>query len=483
MSIIVYLSNSQMQVVDGTRGEKKISVKEYYVEDLPQGCMINGMLMDSESFVSFMKQFWAAKGLSTKDVHLVINSNKFIGKNIDMPKLNDKKTLGYITREYKDMEREEEFLYGYIKLFHEDKKMQHIYSEAISAEFLNDYIEVFKEIGVTLKGIYSGESGLINLVATTCARQYKTFVLQICDKMTLITILWAGGKFHYYNSVRCFQELGSEGYAHDVAKSISQIIQFMQANKMEETLECVLLAGVGSSDMNMYQNAIFDMGIDVSVKSYIYDHKVVSGKYTDSGQFNHAVCGLFINGKYQNYLTQIGKKAQDDKKTKSNAPIYIAACFALMLVLTVASMVARIQKERQLTSLQDYNNSPQVMMEVARYDALVDRNRFLILQEESVKKIIDDVYTYPLGDTYICDEIKNCATPYADVTFDSFAAKEGYIAFKAEADNVEDINLFIKKLYKKDIFTSIDYTGYAFSDTTQKWDIHVKCVLAESAGR
>ena len=53
----------------------------------------------------------------------------------------------------------------------------------------------------------------------------------------------------------------------------------------------------------------------------------------------------------------------------------------------------------------------------------------------------------------------------------------------AKAENVDLINQFIKRLTDEDIFNSIDYTGYAFEEDTGLWNIHVMCILSESAGK
>ena len=99
MSTVIYLANQQIQVITGTPGNRKISVADCYTEDAPDGSIINGMIMDADAFVSFMQNFWTTHNLPTKDVILVINSTKFIGKNIEMPPLNSKKTEEFINRE------------------------------------------------------------------------------------------------------------------------------------------------------------------------------------------------------------------------------------------------------------------------------------------------------------------------------------------------------------------------------------------------
>ena len=48
MSTVIYLANQQIQVITGTPGNRKISVADCYTEDAPDGCLINGMIMDAD---------------------------------------------------------------------------------------------------------------------------------------------------------------------------------------------------------------------------------------------------------------------------------------------------------------------------------------------------------------------------------------------------------------------------------------------------
>jgi hypothetical protein len=53
----------------------------------------------------------------------------------------------------------------------------------------------------------------------------------------------------------------------------------------------------------------------------------------------------------------------------------------------------------------------------------------------------------------------------------------------AKAENVDDINKFIREMNNGKIFNQVDYTGYSYDEQTELWDIHVTCTLTEAAGR
>ena len=121
MSTVIYLANQQVQIVTGSSSGKKIVVNQNFTVDAPEGSIINGIVMDADLFIGFLRETWASLRLPSKDVIVVVNSSKFVGKNIEMPVLNDTKTLEFIEREPSDINKEDSYTYGYIPLAVEGK--------------------------------------------------------------------------------------------------------------------------------------------------------------------------------------------------------------------------------------------------------------------------------------------------------------------------------------------------------------------------
>jgi hypothetical protein len=439
--------------------------------------------MDMEGFVEFMRELWDTYKLPNKDVYLVSNSTKFSGKTIEMPKLSDRKSMAYIEREFQDLNRDGTQTYGYITLKSKDIKTVKVYAESVPAELLKDYIDVFSEIGVKLKAIYSGESSLIWLVQSTIANACDTFVLEIADGMTLTTLLWSNGTFTYFNSMRCFHEQGTAEYAADIARSVSQIIQFMQANQIEQPLEAIYLAGIDIMNMTLYQNVINQHGILVPVS--LFQTLNISANNFDVQRSLHPLAGLYYAGKRQNFLIQYEKtKGKGDGEKKSYKEfIIVGSTLVLMLVILGVALTIKTVKKRELQELKDYNESPDTVFSVATFEALEYRNTFLTAQLSSIESLDENIITYPVCNTKVLNVIEKCAGDYAQISFKSLDADSGIISMTAESDTVDDINKFIRELSAQDIFSDVDYTGYTFQSESGLWNINVSCTLAESAGR
>ncbi len=479
MSTVIYLANQQVQIVTGNSNGKKITINQSYILDAPEGSIINGIVMDADSFIGFLRDTWSSLGLSQKDVVVVVNSSKFVGKNIEMPVLKDSKTLEFIEREFTDINKADSYSYGYIPLATEGKTKR-VYAENIPTDFIKDYIDIFTEAGIKVKAIYSGESSIINFVAKTAGRKYGTFILEIADRMMITTLLFVNGTFYYFNSTRCFHEQESEEYAQDMARSASQIIQFMQAHQIEYPLETIILAGVNPLNIYTYSEAILQQGIQVPVQVFSDENLQAN---VDIQNCIHASSGLINTGKYQNFLTlfhSAKKKGSEEGKSKAGMFIIVGAV-AVMAIILAATLTMKVLKNRELQDAKEANEAME--MQVLQYDLVTARNSFISRQYNSIVGLDENINTYPVCNTSVRNLIDKCAGNYAEVKFESFDADSGVVTFTATSGTVDEINLFIAELNKQDIFNSVDYSGYSFQELTNDWDIHVNCTLAESAGR
>lgn len=487
MSTVIYLSNRQVQIVEGATGTRSISAKQYYTVTPPEGSIINGMVMDVGLFSTYMSSFWNQKNLPKKDVILVINSTKFVGRTIQVPIMKDKKILEFVEREYADMGKEEDMIYSFIHIENLEGKMQKIYAEGIEPDFIKDYLDIFSEMGIHLSAVYSGESSLITFTGQTAAQKDKTFVLLVADAMTLTTVLWVNGAFYYYNSARCFHDPGTPEYAGDIARSLSQLTQFMQANRIEHKLQSIQIAGVSSEDKNLYLQAITDLGIETPV--YIFNFKTGGGSIVDPDLQNylHAVSGLYIGDKTENFLPQYNAREKQQKNVgkadKTKTALLIGTTLLVMVVIFAALFFIHLDKKHTLNGLQAYNEDPSVQMEVMRNEVLADRNASLRELYNAIHDIDENIWSYPLGNDTVRDVFEECAKGYASVSYEAFDAEAGTITISAKAAQVDDINKFIKNLTERDTFCKVDYTGYAYDSSTNLWDIRVICTLSEAAGR
>ncbi len=482
MSTVIYLSNQQIHIVEGKRG-KSATVNRFISYPAPQGTIINGIIMDTEAFGTFLKEIWTENKLPVKDVNLVVNSTKFVGQNMEIPKMQDEKTLDHIKRGFSNIDRSEEKVYGFIRLESSHKKMQRLYAESVSPDFISDYMKFFDGIGIKLKGIYSGEGSMISLVNATAAKNYGTFILMIADSMTLTTVLYVNKVFTYYNSVRCFHEPGTEDYAQDLTRSASQIKQFMQANQLDSELEAILLAGVEERDLTFYKTIMSEYGVQTKIDIFS-DTKNIKGQDGIYAQkYLFATSGLFNTGIGGNYITRYQSK-KTEKKDASNVKYFVilGVTLLIMIVIFIFAFLHKKNKQDELEKLEEYNNDPAILMQVEEFDKLTLRNSFLVGQYLSIASINENLDTYPWATSKVQKHIFKLAEGYATVTITSCDANSGTTNMSVMAKNPQIINEFITILMKQDIFHDVTYSGYNYT-SDEMYQVNVSCTLEEAVGR
>ncbi len=547
MSVVVYLANQQIQVIEGTKSSKGLAtIKRYLTLEAPEGSVINGVIMDEDAFVEFLQQAWHEAKLPTRDVILVINSTKFVGRTLELPALNEKTTYEYIGREFAEVGREEvQQIFSYIPIGKaepktspgerdngktdkskgsKDKKpekkhldarakakakakaaaekkekakelvkqkaaakgrLNKYYVEGVNQDYVSDCASIFMQAGLKLSAIYSDGSNLITLCSATSAKRFNTFVLLVADAMTLTTILWVNGSFNYGNTVRCFFDQGTPEYAGDVARSVSQLTQFMKSSQAGSELQGIEIAGVDPADLPMYAEAIESLGTTAPVRLYTPSGNASTDP--ELQKYLHTVSGLYGAYRTQDFLAKAlhhkkeSKGSGIDQTLKLFIPSFIV--LIIMSIIFIVMSVIKSGKNKQLEVLNEYNERPDVMMDTALFDALQERTDFLVAQYNAINEIDEDILTYPCGNTEVMQVFRTCAAGYADIEFGAFDAKNGTLSITAKASEVEQINKFIRRLMDDETFNEVNYTGYDFVDNEGKWKINITTTLAESVGR
>ncbi len=487
MSVSVYLSNQIIQIALGTRG-KRGSLKAVYTTVAPEGSIINGIIMDSEALGGHLKSFWEMNNLPKKDVYLVLNSNKIAGKNLSAPILNEKKTQGFIMREFADMQREDaDNTLSFIQMgMDRHSKTRKLYAEMAPKDQLKEFIQLFEGMGITLKGIISGESSIIGYAGQTIVKLAKTFVLQIINGNLVSNVLFADGEFKYYNSVRCFNEPGTEAYLDDLARSLNQMEQFMGSQKITSPIECVLIAGTAGQNLPLYRRAVADHGINAPV-DMINTGIVSDPELEQQAQMAlYAVSGLFDQGRASNFLSYFDAKEEGktamDPKTRSRI-IAVVATFIVMAVGFGIVLTLRLIRDAKYNEVHEYNTKTATKLQLMAYDEAVAKRDSMLSKYNAIQFVSKCVDTYPICNEEIVKILKDTAQGYATIEINSFNAENGKVGFTAEAKNVNDIYLYIDRLLKEDIFKYVEHTGYTYDNKTGYYNIHVDCTLAESVGR
>ena len=74
MSVTVFLSNTNIQIVVGSGVSGGVKVKKLVSVSVPNGAVLNGVVMDESALVLAIKECWKLNGIPKGDVTLILNS-------------------------------------------------------------------------------------------------------------------------------------------------------------------------------------------------------------------------------------------------------------------------------------------------------------------------------------------------------------------------------------------------------------------------
>lgn len=490
--ITVYLANNIIQVAVGNAGNRRVGVNGLYATIDSAGCLTNGTVTDAEAFVELMSGFWSANKLPKKNVTLVINSTQFITKLMKVPSnLNTAKTLSFISNEFSDVERMTDPIYSYYVLS-EDKasKLRTIVATMVERGFVAGHVETFAQMGIKVSGIETSLGSAIRLINRLPEMRRSTSIVQILDDVNLTSILFVDGDYTYSSRSRLFSDKGTSAFADEIARSVSGIEQFVQANGIETPITDVFLNGIAESDRAFCENSISALNYNVNISTLDADKRVkLSSKATQSGSFNeylYPIAGLIVT---EAKLNLFGRAKADPSKKESKAklrkvlkPLIWAAVIAMLLFGTLFGLTRYYQS--LLDEVLAYNTREDVVADCALYDKLS-------AETEQIQKVFDGseltklfLDSYPLGTTEVRDQIEDCTEGLAvEVNFTGFSSIDGLISFNSIAKDVKLINEFVDQLKKEDFVLRVDYTGYSYNDSSRAWTVNLVCYLAENAGR
>ncbi len=487
MSVSVYFSNQIIQIAVGKRG-KKASLSNVYTTVAPEGSIINGIIMDFDALREHLRSYWRANNIPTKDVYLVLNSNKIVGRNLEVPNMNAKNTLKFIMREFSDMQREDEDNVLASTLIGQDRKSRkrRLYAELAPKEQLREFITIFMEMGIELKGIMSSEGSIISYASKHLTPYAKTFILQIVNGNLVSNVLFVDGFFRYYNSVRCFNVPGTQEYLDDLARSLNQLEQFMSAERITSQVEKIFIAGTSRDDISIYNQTVRDHGVESPcelVNTGLSSNPTLAH---ESQKALYAISGLYDQGSDSNFLKHFSVKREDAKTIDPMLKKSFIMIFTTLIVMLVAFGIVfsmRLSRDSEYEKLRDYNTSPSVTLQVEQYDNMTARRDAVLAKYNSINTVVETLKSYPVCSDEVINKIEETARGYATIEILSFNADEGKVSFSAKSASVNDIYKYIDKLLEEKIFRTVDHTGYTYDTSDNLYDIHVNCTLAERVGQ
>ena len=219
--------------------------------ELPEGCLINGVITNEADLAAALKEFFAANKLPTNRVALMAGGTQFMHRIVTLPAMSEKKRLAVLARELSTGGAETKApLDDYMLLAH-DGKGDTVLATRVEQAVIAGYDALAKAAGFKLYSIDLGLAALIKAVRTVPALQKETFVLLQFDDDTISAALFEQGQYTYSTRSRLFNPRGTAESGTEIAQKLSGILQFHIAGKSAHPIRTVYFGGADAQDIRV----------------------------------------------------------------------------------------------------------------------------------------------------------------------------------------------------------------------------------------
>ena len=484
MSVTVFLSNTNIQIVVGSGTATGANVKRLVSVSIPNGAVLNGVVMDEGALVAAIKECWKINKLPKGDVTLILNSPQLRANIIDMPVMPEKKTTEYVQRETKDARLAKPVSSWYLVEKDPRNKTQKVIAETADAQFIDTYVAIFAKAGIRLIDMHDGVTRAINLLRGSTRN--KTLVYMILDGTSLVTIFFSKGQYYYHSTKRVFNQPGSSEFAREIFNSISEIRQFASAQKLDDAIEEIQFAGLGDQQVTRLSEDMTDIDNNIKLSAVTCPSYVKSKNNSKQfPYFVYPIAGMTKIGSYRLDIMTANRKSADKFVRKQNLLKIIvpAAGFMVLLVMIYAALATLTYlQQNRLNDLIRQNSNAEVLSNVNRYEKITNVITGVGGRQGGLNMLHKYIDSYPIPDSEVNKVIEKAASKYSvKVIVNSYDAATGIFSITAQSTEVEQINQFIAELMRMPNFQKVDYTGYTAikaKDGTNGWQINVVCTLA-----
>ena len=243
----LYLCSRTVYAAVGTPTGSGARVVAAAQTELPEGCLINGVITNEADLTAALKEFFTANKLPMSRVALIAGGSQFMHRILTLPAMSEKKRMAVLSHELASGGAEVRAPLDDYMLLSRDARTRVDTVLATRVE----------------QSVIAGYDAPIKAVRTIPDLQQKTFVLLQFDDDTISACLFVQGQYTYSTRSRLFNPRGSAESGTEISQKLSGLIQFHTTSKSEHRIETVCFAGSTADDLAVCRPGCEALGLQV----------------------------------------------------------------------------------------------------------------------------------------------------------------------------------------------------------------------------
>ena len=249
----LYLCSRTVYAAVGSPTARGARITAAASTQLPEGCLINGVITNEADLAEALKAFFADNKLPTGRVALIAGGSQFMHRIMELPAMSEKKRMAVLSHELSSSGAETTAPLDDYMLLSRDAKTRTdtVLATRVEQSVIAGYAALAKAAGFKLTCIDLGLAAPIKAVRTISALQNGTFVVLQFDDDTISACLFVQGQYTYSTRSRLFNPRGTAESGTEIAQKLSGLIQFHIASKSEHQIDTVYFAGADAKDFTV----------------------------------------------------------------------------------------------------------------------------------------------------------------------------------------------------------------------------------------
>ena len=267
MDTVVFLSTSGLQMIQGNVSKSQIHISSFREYALIEGTMLDGKILDDQPIRDILLEL---KKEHVDSVRLVVDSGQILVKCAMLPKANHRQMIQFVQDEFVDVQSQyEDLLYDYtiLKEKVENKEGQLVLCAALEREFLKPYIDLFKEMGVSISSIDILTNSVIKLTESIDKLKNQSFILTAINGQDVNHYLFINGQYEITNRTRVFSDRGTVAFITELSNSLTKLLQFTKGAYKDQQLSQVYFAGLEKYEEDLLMSTI-SANLDIKTSQF-----------------------------------------------------------------------------------------------------------------------------------------------------------------------------------------------------------------------
>ena len=248
----LYLCSRTVYAAVGTPTGSGARVVAAAQTELPEGCLINGVITNEADLTAALKEFFTANKLPMNRVALIAGGSQFMHRILTLPAMSEKKRMAVLSHELASGGAEVRApLDDYMLLSRDARtRVDTVLATRVEQSVIAGYDALAKAVGFKLYSIDLGLAAPIKAVGAIPVLQQKSSEVQ--------------GQYTYSTRSRLFNPRGSAESGTEIAQKLSGLIQFHTTSKSEHRIETVCFAGSTADDLAVCRPGCEALGLQVA---------------------------------------------------------------------------------------------------------------------------------------------------------------------------------------------------------------------------